>query len=249
MKIRTLIVDDEKDARESLELLIAEFYSEDIELLPSVSGVNAAVKSININKPELLLLDVEMPEENGFQLFEYFKDYNFEVIFTTAHNKYALNAFRYAALDYLLKPIDYRELGIAIERYKSRIKDFNKIKIDTFINNLSNDLEINKKILFPSRIGYQIEKISNIMYCMADENYSTVFTLDKKSFTISSTLKSLEETLPENTFFRIHKTFIVNMNYVKMYDRKRNKVILEGGIELDVATRRIDEFLKVISNS
>jgi len=86
-------------------------------------------------------------------------------------------------------------------------------------------------------------------YGKADENYSTVFTLDKKSFTISSTLKSLEETLPENTFFRIHKTFIVNMNYVKMYDRKRNKVILEGGIELDVATRRIDEFLKVISNS
>jgi two-component system LytT family response regulator len=194
-------------------------------------------------------LDVEMPEESGFQLFEYFKDYNFEVIFTTAHNKYAINAFRYAALDYLLKPVDFRELGIAIERFKVRVKDFNRIKIDTFVNNLSHDMEINKRVLFPTRIGYEVEKVSNILYCRADENYATVITLDKKSYTVTSTLKNLEDTLPENTFFRIHKTYLINMNHVKTYDKKRNKVILEGSIELDVATRRIDDFLKVISKS
>jgi two-component system LytT family response regulator len=246
MKIKTLIVDDEKDARVALELIIKEFFSEDLDLLPSVNGVKEAVKSININKPELILLDVEMPDESGFQLFDYFKECNFEVIFTTAHHKYAMQAFRYAALDYLLKPIDFRQLAIAIQRFKARNKDHNKVKIETFVSNLSNDLEINKKVLFPFKNGYQIEKISNIQFCKADVSYTEVYTLENKTFTIASTLKSIEEILPSSIFFRIHKSYLVNMNCIKTYDKKKSVIILESGIELDVATRRIDEFLEAL---
>ena len=111
-KIKAIIVDDEKDARESLELCITEFYPNEVEIVSSVSSVNEAVKSINKLKPDLVFLDIEMPNENGFQLFEYFnKELDFDVVFITAYDQYATRAFRYAALDYLLKPFDYRELG------------------------------------------------------------------------------------------------------------------------------------------
>jgi len=190
-----------------------------------------------------------MPNENGLQLFEYFGDeVDFEVVFVTAYQKYALNAFRYAALDYLLKPVDYIQLGETIQRFKRKARNYSKIKIDTFINNLSNDLEINKKVIFPTRNGYQILKMSNILFCKAEVNYSTIYTIDNNSFTIVSTLKNLEEMLPSKVFFRCHKSFLVNLNYIKTYDKSRDKIILENGKELEIATRRIESFIEVLTS-
>ena len=249
-KIKAIIVDDEKDARESLELCITEFYPNEVEIVSSVSSVNEAVKSINKLKPDLVFLDIEMPNENGFQLFEYFnKELDFDVVFITAYDQYATRAFRYAALDYLLKPFDYRELGETIKRYSHKNNNMTNVKISTFFNNLNNDLEINKKVIFPSRNGYHIEKISNILFIKSDVNYSIINTIDKQTFTIASTLKKLEETLSSSVFFRIHKSYLVNLNYIKRFDRKRNKIILENSIELDIAIRRVDSFLNALKSN
>ncbi len=247
MKIRAIIVDDEKDARDSLNMMIEQFYNSDIEILDSLSSVKEAVKSIKSFKPDIVFLDIEMPRENGLQLFEYFKEnYEFEVVFITAFQKYAVTAFRYAALDYLLKPIDYRQLGETIERFRKRSSINTQIKMDTYFNNLNNSLETNKKILFPSNNGYNIIKISNIVYCQAEINYSTTYTSDNKSYTISHSLKYLEEMLPESIFFRTHKSFIVNLNYIKSFDKKRGVVILENNKTIEVATRRVEDFLNAL---
>lgn len=248
MKIQSIIVDDESDARQSLQLMVEQFYKEDIEILAAVSNVKEAVKAINSIKPELIFLDVEMPRENGFQLFDYFgNDCNFEVIFTTAYQQYAIQAFRCAALDYLIKPIDYRQLGEAIQRYKKISRGSSKLKIQTFVNNLTNELEINKKILLPSKNGYDVIPLNNILYCEADINYTIVHSLEGKSYTIASTLKSLEETLPDTMFFRTHKTYLVNLNYVKALDKSKGKAILESNHELDIASRRMDSFVKALT--
>jgi two-component system LytT family response regulator len=247
MKIRALIVDDEIDACESLQLMIERFYSADIEIVESVSSVKEAVKSINSHKPDLIFLDIEMPNENGLQLFEYFREnYEFEVVFITAYQKYALKAFRYAALDYLLKPVDYRLLGETIDRFRKRSANFTRVKMDTYFNNLNLVPDINKKILFPTNNGYNIVKISNIIYCQAEINYSTAFTTDNKSYTISQSLKYLEEMLPSSIFFRTHKSFLVNLNYIKSFDRKRSVALLENNKAIDVASRRTEDFLKTL---
>lgn len=247
MKIRAIIVDDEKDARDSLNMMIDKFYSSDVEIVDSVSSVDEAVESINSFKPDLVFLDIEMPKETGLQLFEYFNDnYEFEVVFITAFQKYALTAFRHAALDYLLKPLDYRQLGETIERFRKKSFTNTKVRIETYFNNLSSALEINKKILFPSNNGYNIVKINNIIYCQAEINYSTAYTSDGKSYTMSHSLKYLEEMLPPAIFFRTHKSYLLNLNYVKSFDKKRGVAILENNKAIDVASRRVDEFIKAL---
>jgi two-component system, LytTR family, response regulator len=249
MKIRTIIVDDEKDARESIRLLLEKFHGIDVEVVDSVASVKEAVSSIISLKPELVFLDIEMPRENGMQLFDYFKDgHDFEVIFVTAFQQYALKAFRYAALDYLLKPVDYRELGEAIERYKKSTYRNPELKISTYFNNLNNDLEINRKIILPSKTGYNIIKLNNIIYCQAEHNYCTIFLNDGKSVTISSSLKNLEDMLPEDVFFRAHKSYLVNLNYVRSYDRKRGSLVLESNKSIEVAYRRAEELISFMKS-
>jgi two-component system LytT family response regulator len=188
-----------------------------------------------------------MPNENGLQLFDYFREnYDFEVVFITTFQKYALRAFRYAALDYLLKPLDYRQLGETIERFRKRTANYTRIKMDTYFNNMNSVMETNKKILFPSNNGYNIVKIASIIYCQAEVNYSTAYTTENKSYTISHSLKYLEEMLPASIFFRTHKSFLVNMNFIKSFDRKRGVAILENNKAIEVASRRTEDFLKTL---
>ena len=249
MKIRAIIVDDEPDSRESIKLMVAHFYSSEIEIIDSVSSVKEAVRSINSLKPDLVFLDVEMPNENGFQLFEYFgNDYDFEVVFITAFQEYALSAFRYAALDYLLKPVDYKQFGETIQRFKKTGPHFSRLKIDTYLNNLAHDLEMNKTILLPAKNGYNVVKINSILYCKADGNYSNVYTLDGKSFLLTAILKNLEARLPVSIFFRTHKSFLVNLNYVKKVDKAKNLIFLENDKVVEIASRRVNEFEKVLKS-
>ncbi len=249
MKIRAIIVDDEPDSRESIKLMVTHFYNDEIEIIDSVSSVREAVRSINSLKPDLVFLDVEMPNENGFQLFEYFgNNYDFEVVFITAFQEYALSAFRYAALDYLLKPIDYKQFGETIQRFRKIDGHYSRLKVDTYFNNLTHDHEINKNILLPTKNGYNILKIKSILYCKADANYSNVYTLEGKSFFLTATLKTLEERLPASLFFRTHRSFLVNLNYVKKVDRTKNLIFLENDKIVEIATRRVNEFEKVLKN-
>lgn len=244
-----IIIDDEKNAREALSKIIERYLNTKIKILYTADSVKEGVFAINKYNPDIVFLDIEMPEENGFKLFEYFDIYNFEVIFTTAYKQYAIDAIKFAALDYLLKPINFIDLRDVLTRLeKKQNKLSNNVQIEAFLSNLNTDTGNFNKIALPTLDGFQLEKVNNIVYCQAEESYCKIFTNRNEVILVARTLKNIDELLPEEIFFRIHKSYLVNMNYIKSYSRSEGgKVILENGTELDVATRRNDEFIKALT--
>ena len=248
--ITCIVIDDEKRARETFALLLERYFTEKIKLLYSAESVQEGVNAINKFNPELVFLDIEMPVENGFKLFEYFDHIHFEVIFLTAHIHYSIEAIKVAAFDYLLKPLNYIDLTDCINRYEKqkRAMRINPERVYTLLNSLNAGNDIGSKIALPTHSGYHLEKISHILYCEADENYTKVYTIRGDYFVVPKTLKTIEELLPKDIFFRIHKSWLINLNYVQDYHRNDGyKVLLENGVELDVATRRNEEFLRILT--
>lgn len=244
-----IIIDDEKNAREALAKIIERYFENKITILQLANSVKEGVFAINKFRPDIVFLDIEMPEENGFKLFDYFDIYDFEVVFTTAYKQYAIDAIKFAALDYLLKPINYIDLrDVLVRLEKKQNKSPNTDQIEAFLSNINNDPGNFNKIALPTLDGFQLEKVNNIVYCQAEETYCKIFTNRNEAILVARTLKSIEELLPEELFFRIHKSYLVNMNYIKSYSKTDGyRIKLENGIELDVATRRNEEFLKALT--
>jgi len=247
--ITCIIIDDERRSRETLKKIIDRFLSDKIEVVGMAESVKEGVFLIKENSPELVFLDIEMPNESGFKLFDYFDDIEFEVVFTTAYRQYAIDAFKYSAVDYLLKPINYLDLEEAIERVESKRKTSTKnVRVKTLVNNLKSGSDKFKKIALPTLDGFQLEEIDDIIYCEADENYTKLFINGGNSIMVTKTLKALEELLQNEIFFRIHKSYLVNLNYIKSYSKTDGyRVQLENGVMLDVATRRNEAFIKALT--
>jgi two-component system LytT family response regulator len=185
-----------------------------------------------------------LPDESGFSLLEYYSERKFEIVVTTAYPKYAVDSIKIEAFDFIIKPIKSDDLKKTIDRFKKRKTTLSEYKIKTCIDNLENDIEINKKVLFPSKNKYHIEKINNILYCKADINYCYIYTLTKNPYLITTTLKHLENLLPKNKFFRTHKSYLVNLNHILSFDKKEMKLVLENNQTVNVAHRRADELLR-----
>jgi len=248
-KITCVIIDDEINSREALEGLINRYFKERIDVIELCSSVNDGVKAINKHQPDLVFLDIEMPHGNGFDLFNYFTAISFEVIFTTAHRKYAIDAIRHAAFDYLLKPVNIVELQDVLNRYQlNSLKQQKEERLHKLLANMAGSGNGFTRIALPTLNGYQLENYHSITHCVAEENYSRIFTIDGRQLVVSKNLGLLQELLPENLFYRIHKSYLVNLNFVKTYSRyQRHFITLEDGTELDVAKRRIDDFVQKIS--
>lgn len=244
MVIKAIIVDDEVYIRESLQRLIKKYFAHEIEVIKVVGSVKEAIKAIHMHNPDLVFLDIEMPGEGGLTLVEYFHEYKFNIIVITAYPKYALDAFKIEAFDFLVKPIKHKELKNTIERFKKRKMALTEYKIATFIDNVENDIEINKKVLFPSKNKYHVEKIHNIIYCTANVNYTYIHTIHKNPYLITTTLKHLEDLLPGESFFRVHKSYLVNLNHIISFDKKTMKLVLKNNEVVKVAHRRADELLR-----
>lgn len=244
-----IIIDDERRSREALKKIIDRFLSDKITIVGTAESVQEGVYLIKEKEPELVFLDIEMPNESGFKLFDYFDDIDFEIVFTTAYRQYAIDAFKYSAVDYLLKPINYLDLEETIDRIETkRQKESKGIRVKTLMNNLKSTSESFNKIALPTLEGYQLEKVADIMYCEADENYSKIHTIHKNTILVTRTLKAMEELLQGDVFFRIHKSYLVNLNYIKSYSKIDGyRVTLENGVVLDVATRRNDSFVKALT--
>lgn len=247
--IKALIIDDEAYARESLTKVINQ-YCQEISIVGIGENVVQAVELISRYSPDLVFLDIEMPNGNGFTLFDKIKNPSFETIFTTAYEEYAIKAFRFSALDYLTKPIDFRQLQESIERFKSKQKiELKEQRIELLIENLSNKPTEFNKIVLPDYEGFSMVKISDIIYCKADGSYTEVHLLNGKKITTSRLLKSLEELLPEQTFYRIHKSYLVNLNLIKRYNKMDgHQVLMENNVLLDVSERNKKEFLDKVLN-
>lgn len=242
--IKAIIIDDEIFARESLVKVINQ-YCPEVSILGIGENVAEAIELIYRYSPDIVFLDIEMPNGNGFTLFDKIKNPHFETIFTTAYEEFAIKAFRVSALDYLTKPIDFRQLQDSIERYKRKQKvELKEQRMELLIENLTNRPTEFSKIVLPDYEGYTMVKIADILYCKADGSYTEVHLLNGKKITTSKLLKVVEELLPEQTFYRTHKSYLVNLNLIKRYNKNDHQVLMENNVALDVSDRNKKEFIE-----
>lgn len=242
--IRSLIVDDEQDNRLTMHALLTRF-CKGVEVIGEAATVKEAVTQINALNPELVFLDIEMPKENGFQLFKYFTDIDFEVIFTTAYDEYAVKAFRYSAIDYLLKPIDLEELRDAISRVsKNTIQpELNKIRLQTLEYNLDNSFQ---KIALPVLNGFEFITVDDIIHLEADSNYSIVYTTNGKHI-VSRSLREFEVMLTSSNFFRVNRSNLINLKFLKSYIKNKTPLIeLTNGTQIKLPLARKQQFLDTV---
>lgn len=246
--IKTILVDDEYNAREFLEKLLTRYFPNKFLVLAKCDSVDDAVMAIEQFKPDLVFLDIQMPDKNGFELFKELKNINFEVIFTTAHAEFGIDAIKQGTLDYLLKPITYPDLLEALKRYEHKAKknaQFDKFSV--LIENLDVGNAEFKKIAFPTENGFELVKLSTILYCEADSNYCSIICLGDKKIILSKTLKHVEEMLPTNLFQRIHKSYLVNLNYITRFHKTNELTVqLANGMSLPVAIRQKENLINAI---
>lgn len=246
--IRTIIIDDEYNAREFLEKLLTRYFPEKFLILDKCESVDEAIVSIEKFNPELVFLDIQMPNKNGFQLFKELNKVQFEVIFTTAHSEFAIDAIKCSALDYLLKPINYIDLLETIRKYDDKQnKASQEVKLRLLLENIDTGGSEFNRIAFPTENGFELLKTNSILYCEADSNYCKIVCLDGRNIVLSKTLKYIEELLPSSLFQRIHKSYLVNLNYVNRFS-KGNELLLEltNGETLPVSVRQKENFINAI---
>ena len=244
--LNAIIVDDEEFARSSLYFLLQE-NCENINVCGIAKSVAEARNLLSQNAVDLIFLDIAMPGENGFELLPHVQQGKSHIIFTTAYDQYALKAIKANALDYLLKPIDIDELKEAVEKASKYIAmskngDNRTESLQNLSASLSDRNEI-KKISLPNGQGYSLVSIDDIVHIEADSNYSIFFLTNGDKITVSKVLKEYEEILPDKQFVRIHKSSILNLNYLKEYSSKNGpEVILKNGEKIAVSRRRASEF-------
>ncbi len=248
--ISCVIIDDEKPARESLSLMLTRYFPGKVEVAAMAGSVGEGVLAICRNNPDLVFLDIEMPGENGFKLFDYFQQVPFSVIFITAYSEYAIKAIKVAALDYILKPVSVNSLKEAMELYEKRLfQGIPSENLGKLAHALNSGSSGNEKVALPTFEGFQFEKAKSIVFCRAEQNYTRVFISDGRELLVSKPLNLVQKLLPANRFYRIHKSHLVNMVYIKTYSRSEGfHVILENGTRLDVASRRNEDFLKALTH-
>lgn len=246
--IKILIIDDEENTREILTGMV-NLKCKDAEVVGYGQDVKSGIAAINKYKPDIILLDIKMPDGSGFDLLLKIKteQYNFQVIFITAYEEYALKAFRFSAIDYLLKPIDPAELYKAIEKCKIVHKEEFKQKLETFSYNSDKQGE-NKKIVLKTQDAIHIIKINEIIRCESDGSYTTFFTITNGKIMVSHSIKDFEELFNEFGFFRTHQSHLLNLAFVKRFDKREGGYIVMIDESLvPVSRRKKDIFLKIIN--
>jgi len=241
--INCIIVDDEPKSRESLKILLEDF-CQNVVVKALCQDVAEAVDAIQVHKPDVVFLDIHLKRETGFDLLNRLNDVNFEVIFTTAYSEYAIKAFKFSAIDYLLKPIDIEELKRALAKVEKRMSDTISDRLKQLIQNLKAPSTENYKLALPTSDGLVFVKVNDILYCEASSNYTLIFTFDGKKHVVSRTLKEYEDMLSEHNFFRIHNSYLINLNAIKKYVRgEGGYVVMANDQSLDVSKRKKEAFL------
>jgi len=245
--LRAIIVDDEELSRKNLATLIADF-CEGVEVTFMISSVAEAIAVIGKGKPDLVFLDIQMHKETGFDLLRRIGPIDFDVIFTTAHAEYAIEAIRFSAVDYLLKPIGIEDLRRAIERVQAKRTNHQfQEQIESLLHNLRVNDITSFRLAIPSSDGLLFVGLKDIMYCEADGNYTKIYMNDNKSHVVSKTLKEYENLLGPYHFLRVHHSFLVNIKEIKQYVRgDGGYIIMNNNVSISVAQRKKEGFLKMI---
>ena len=243
--LTAIIIDDELKGRIALNQKLKD-YCPEVQIVGEAGSGAEGILLIEKQTPDIVFLDIEMPRMDGFNMLLQLPQKNFQLIFTTAYDQYAIKAIKFAAFDYLLKPIDIEELKIAISRInRLRFSETEK-KLDVLNQNMIDKNTFNK-IAISTQNSLLLFEVSDIMYLNATRNYTTIYFKDHPKLIASKTLKDFEDLLPSGIFFRIHHSYIININYIKKYLKgEGGQVELQDGTLLDVSRRKKEEFLKLI---
>lgn len=249
--MRTLIIDDEAQAISALKSEI-QYHCPQLEIVGEAKSVKEGVEKIKLTNPQLIFLDIQLSDGLGFDIISAYKEYQFKIIFTTAYSKYAIQAIKISALDYLLKPIDPEELKTSVQ------KAMDKVMLSTMQDQLSVLMQQiaerpgagEKQIVLKDVDKTYFIKISDILYCEADGSYTKFYLSNAEPVFVSRNLRSYEELLAPAGFIRTHHSCLVNPNKIKVYDRKTDSgtLVLEGGHTIPVSQRKKDFVIQFLEN-
>ncbi|MCF8227553.1 MAG: LytTR family DNA-binding domain-containing protein [Bacteroidales bacterium] len=242
--LRTLIVDDEAKPRKAIANLI-DYYCKDVLIVGEAYDVSSGKMAIEKFEPDLVLLDIEMPDGTGFDLLKAVDEIDFKIIFITAHEQYALKAIKFSALDYLLKPVNPDELKEAIKKAERSKKEELNIKLNAFDENYRRRENPNKLVLNTSSSIYVVST-EDIIRCESDQNYTRIFFVNRDTIIVSRTLKEFDEILTEQGFFRVHQSHLINLAYIDHYEKGLGGIlVLKNKVRIPVSSRRKERFLRL----
>ncbi|MFL9484287.1 LytR/AlgR family response regulator transcription factor [Chitinophagaceae bacterium LWZ2-11] len=239
--LKAIIVDDEPDSTSLLRLQL-ERHCPQITAINIFNSSRKALEEIEVLNPDLVFLDIEMPEINGFELLEKLMPFRFAVVFVTAYNQYALKAFRFNALDYLVKPVEVNDLIAVVNKVGQQVRPINMHQLEQ-MQTLMRGAPITK-IAVPSHTGISFIELNDIMYVEANNNYSKLLLKDGNNFILSKTLKDIQDVLEESHFLRIHRQYIVNLNHVKHFNKNEGILTMVDKAMLPVARSQKDKLIQ-----
>ncbi len=243
MKLKVALIDDEPDALTVLSKYI-ELYFDNCIIVGTANNVKSAVKLIKATQPDVLLLDIQLDDGTGFDILDHFEKRNFKIIFITAYDHYAVKAFKYHALNYLLKPISPKELSQAFEQLDSLLIDNHALQV----KNLQkfDPIKLLDKISISTIQGFTLVRLSDIIRIESDGNYTSLYLKDKSKLFTTKTMTLLEELLDPYLFFRTHQSHIINLSYVQTYNKENGSVIfMENGDQIPLSRRKKELFIEM----
>lgn len=247
--IRSIIIEDEKRSRDTLRELLKRF-CKNVEIIAEVDGYKSGIEAIKEHKPDVIFLDIQMPDGSGFKLLEDIGEIDFEIIFTTAYDQFAIKAIKYSALDYLLKPIVPEELINAIKKIeKNKQKNTINKNIEVLLDNINTPEEEPKKIVLSTYDKIHVIKTDEIIRCESDNYYTKFFFTNGKQLLISKTLKENDELLSAHNFIRPHKSHLINTKFIKNYNRNEGGfIVMTDDSKIPVSRRKREKITNIISN-
>lgn len=242
--ISAIIIDDEKNALEVLQLQLTQF-CKDVQIVAICNSGKEGILAIKKHQPDLVFLDIEMPHINGFDVLKATQDCSYKVIFTTAYDQFAIKAFKYSAIDYLLKPIDILELQQAVEKMQKETINYSLTdKLQSILMQMQPNAKENNRIALPEGNMLQFYEADAILRVESDSNYSHVFLTNGKKITLSKTLKEVEENIKGDPFFRIHQSHLINTHHIEKIAKGENAyVVMSDGSTITISRSKKEEFL------
>jgi two-component system, LytTR family, response regulator len=246
--IKAILIDDERNSLEMLDWLLTT-YCPEIAVAAQCESGEAGIQAIGQLQPDVVFLDIEMPKMNGFDMLEKIGDINFEIVFTTAYDKFAVRAFRYAALNYLLKPVDPEELQATVNRLKQKKSSPTKEQMELLFQSLiSREKQPVERIALSTGDGLVFAQTKDIAYCRAESNYTNVVMASGQKILVAKTLKEIDDTLSGKDFFRVHNSFLVNINHIAKFVRgDGGYILMPDNTQITISRSKRDEFFQLFA--
>lgn len=245
--IKCVIVDDENNCLEMLEWLL-KTYAPSVSIAAMCNSAEKGIAAIREHRPDVVFLDIEMPRMNGFDMLEKFGKLDFDVVFTTAYDQFAIKAFKYSALHYLLKPVDPEDLAETVRRIEGKRSIPSREQIDLLFQSVQHRKATPPRIALTTGDGMIFVATQDILYCEAESNYTSVVLSNGRKVVVSRVLKDIDEALSGPDFFRIHNSFLINLNRIRRFVRgEGGYVVMDNDVAITISRSRRQEFMEMFA--